>query len=419
MPAWLTFERVVFYSAQFGFVALATALLPRIFRMRDPKALEWLLSNGLAWATLLPFSEFLFQMTRISPPESGLTISSEAVAGAMAAPVRSGGLWILAAGAAAMLLWRLAGLVRLSCYRRTAQPIEPPELLGGETLQLHRRLGVEARYYLSDRVDGPLTYGVFSHAVIVPPRVLELPLAQRRAIVVHELLHARRKDWLGLLAIELERCLLWFHPAVHWFARQHARVREQAVDQESIELTADRESYLEALLEIARIPLRSDPAVAPLFLERNNLKQRVEIILEGKPMSKMRRVVVLSALSAALVGAALWISSALPLAAADSSTRVEIYKVGEGGVMAPRLIDKVEPAYSAEASEAKLEGTVILAVEVHPDGRIHNARVTKALGKGLDEQAIAAVERWRFSPALKDGKPVAVAATVEVNFRLK
>ena len=128
-------------------------------------------------------------------------------------------------------------------------------------------------------------------------------------------------------------------------------------------------------------------------------------------MSGIRRLVVVAVLSAAMAGVSLWISGAL--------TPVEVYKVGEGGVTPPRLIDKVEPAYSAEASEAKLEGTVILAVEVHPDGRIHNARVTKALGKGLDEQAIAAVERWRFSPALKDGKPVAVAATVEVNFRLK
>jgi TonB family protein len=81
------------------------------------------------------------------------------------------------------------------------------------------------------------------------------------------------------------------------------------------------------------------------------------------------------------------------------SSGVEIYKVGEGGVTSPRLIDKVEPAYT--------------------DGRAHNIRVKQGLGMGLDEQAIAAIEQWRFSPALKDGKPVAVSATIEVNFRRK
>ena len=37
---------------------------------------------------------------------------------------------------------------------------------------------------------------------------------------------------------------------------------------------------------------------------------------------------------------------------------------------------------------------------------------------GLDEKAIEAVQKWRFKPGVKDGKPVPVAATVEVNFRL-
>jgi periplasmic protein TonB len=45
-------------------------------------------------------------------------------------------------------------------------------------------------------------------------------------------------------------------------------------------------------------------------------------------------------------------------------------------------------------------------------------KVVRALGLGLDEKAIEAVQKWRFKPGVKDGRPVAVAATVEVNFRL-
>jgi outer membrane biosynthesis protein TonB len=45
-------------------------------------------------------------------------------------------------------------------------------------------------------------------------------------------------------------------------------------------------------------------------------------------------------------------------------------------------------------------------------------KVIRPIGLGLDEKAIDAVHKWRFKPGLKDGKPVAVAATIEVNFRL-
>jgi TonB family protein len=83
----------------------------------------------------------------------------------------------------------------------------------------------------------------------------------------------------------------------------------------------------------------------------------------------------------------------------------------------PVVILKVEPQYTEEARKAKLAGAVVLYVEVTPDGRASNIRVQRSLGMGLDEKAIEAVQQWRFRPGMKDGKPVTVAATLEVNFR--
>jgi TonB family protein len=57
-------------------------------------------------------------------------------------------------------------------------------------------------------------------------------------------------------------------------------------------------------------------------------------------------------------------------------------------------------------------------VEVAPDGRIHNAELLRSAGMGLDEMASAALLKWRFQPGTKDGQPVSVQATIEVNFRL-
>jgi len=93
------------------------------------------------------------------------------------------------------------------------------------------------------------------------------------------------------------------------------------------------------------------------------------------------------------------------------------YRVG-GGVSSPTLLYKKEPEYSEEARKAKYQGTVLLYVEVDPSGRATNIKVQRSLGLGLDEKAIEAVKQWKFKPGYKDGKPVTVAATIEVNFRL-
>jgi TonB family protein len=94
-----------------------------------------------------------------------------------------------------------------------------------------------------------------------------------------------------------------------------------------------------------------------------------------------------------------------------------VYRPGNG-VSLPTVTFKVDPEYSEEARKAKWAGTVILYIEVNEKGQVQNPRVLRAVGLGLDERAIEAVLKWRFRPGYKDGKPVTVAAQVEVNFRL-
>jgi len=94
-----------------------------------------------------------------------------------------------------------------------------------------------------------------------------------------------------------------------------------------------------------------------------------------------------------------------------------VYRIG-GGVSAPVPLFRPEPEYSEEARKAKFQGTVLLYVEIDEQGRTRNLKVVRPLGLGLDEKAMEAVSKWRFKPAVKNGAPVAVGATIEVNFRL-
>jgi TonB family protein len=84
----------------------------------------------------------------------------------------------------------------------------------------------------------------------------------------------------------------------------------------------------------------------------------------------------------------------------------------------PQVLYKEEPEYSEAARKARFQGTVTLYIDVGLDGRATNIRVVRGAGLGLDENAVEAVRKWRFTPAIADGKPVIAPAVVEIGFHL-
>jgi TonB family protein len=94
-----------------------------------------------------------------------------------------------------------------------------------------------------------------------------------------------------------------------------------------------------------------------------------------------------------------------------------VLRIG-GGVSAPRPVFDPDPEYSEEARKAKYQGSVMLWAIIDAEGHPRNLRIARSLGMGLDEKATEAVSKWRFAPALKDGRPVAVQISIEVVFRL-
>lgn len=94
------------------------------------------------------------------------------------------------------------------------------------------------------------------------------------------------------------------------------------------------------------------------------------------------------------------------------------YRVG-GGITAPVPLNTVEAKYSQEARRAKYEGVCVIQMIVDTHGDPQDPRVIHGLKYGLDEKALEAVRKYRFRPAMKDGRtPVPVIITVDVNFKL-
>jgi len=102
---------------------------------------------------------------------------------------------------------------------------------------------------------------------------------------------------------------------------------------------------------------------------------------------------------------------------APAYTGEKIYTGREVDVKA-RLLTKPEPMYTADARKNEISGIVILKVVFAKTGQVTNIRVVAGLPYGLTEQAINAGRQIKFTPAMKDGKPVSMWMQLEYNFSL-
>jgi len=203
--------------------------------------------------------------------------------------------------------------------------------------------------------------------------------------------------------------MYWFLPLA-WFAARCAREEsERACDDAVLREGASATSYASHLLQVAREA--SMRASLPAVTGSTPLERRMQSILDANTA----RGAITRRYAAAVAFACLAV--AMPLAALQPDDKVHSAKQDKS-VTLPKVIHKVEPTYTEAAREAKISGTVTLSVIVEKDGTASNMKIVKSLDPGLDQAAIAAVRQWKFQPGTKDGKPVRVSATIEVNFRL-
>lgn len=87
-------------------------------------------------------------------------------------------------------------------------------------------------------------------------------------------------------------------------------------------------------------------------------------------------------------------------------------------VTPPKPVYTPDPEYSNSARRARINGQARAVLEVGPDGTVKRACLLEAVQPDLGEQAIQTARRWRFQPALKDGRPVSYETLVEFAFNI-
>jgi TonB family protein len=285
--------------------------------------------------------------------------------------------------------WRIARLIR------TATPLEPG-LLEGD-------------------VNVPIACGLVRPAVLMPRSSAEWPDWQFNAAVRHERMHLRRKDlWAGFIA-QLACSVYWFHPLVWMLASSLRDDQEAACDDAVLFSGFEPATYAEALLAVAR---SSTPNLLPgcSMTNQTNLKTRITRLLDYSLARTTSRTNLLrTAIGFAILFTAI---GTLSLQKSSAQSADQVYKVG-GDVTMPRVVYKVDPDYTEEARSAKIAGAVLLSLIVGADGQARDINIVKSLDPGLDRNAVEVLQQWRFAPATRQGEPVAVRATIEINFRLQ
>jgi D-alanyl-D-alanine endopeptidase (penicillin-binding protein 7) len=441
----LALRNLAAWSVQVAVLGLAAAALARLLPVERPAARLALGQALLALVLGLP----LVQPWHPAAPAVSWSFSLAPSAALPPRPNAPGDLtpaiafWpamvagLLLLGAAARLARLVAGLVRLRSLGRSARPLEAPPWLRA----LRDEVVPGARLLLCDETSAPATFGL-RRPVVLLPRVFEsMGRSRQEGVALHELLHARRADWLALVLEDVLKGVLFFHPAVHWLVGRVRLAREQTVDAAVVRRLGGREAYLESLVEVARFAAHARAVPAASFQRESHLRERVDLLLKEVLMSRVRTVAHVGLTAAAVLLAVSWAASAVPLQTAKPAAPAakiaiadEVKAPGE-----PKLVHQVRPAYPEDAKKEGVMDLFVIDVVIGKDGAIKDAQVvvsaptearlkelqpkkgTPAAVEGdkrLAEAALAAVKQWKYAPILKDGKPVEFKATVTVNFNL-
>ena len=190
------------------------------------------------------------------------------------------------AGAGGLLAYLVAGGLQARRLRRGASKLDAEPGWRSLLASLRAALGIGRPLSLeaSDRVAVPLAWGLRRPTVLLPAAAEAWDDSHRRDVLVHELAHVARHDWLAQLGARVVCALYWFHPLAWIAARRLVLEAERACDDRVLAAGADSCDYAERLLRIAGAARAArDPSYAAVAMaRRSDLATRIQAILDAR-----------------------------------------------------------------------------------------------------------------------------------------
>jgi TonB family protein len=266
--------------------------------------------------------------------------------------------------------------------------------------------------------EGPGILG-FTSPLLVIPRVLEANLtpAELESILVHELVHLKRRDHLWGTIRTCFLSVFWFNPVVWLLCRSIALETEQACDEEVIRLTGTPRAYADGIVKTVRHSLGLlDPSLTGAA--RHSISRRVSAILNPQPRIDSP-IMKTTALTAACLLAVLSVyagaSSDTPATAADKSAAGDAYDISKLDVR-PKVVSQSRPVYPAELHAKGISGEVLVDFIVDTNGDVRNAFAAHSSQREFEANAVQAVSKWKFAPGQVAGHDVCTHMQVPIVF---
>lgn len=330
-------------------------------------------------------------------------------------------MWILALYLVptALLLLRLGiGVMRLAQVRQQSDFVDAPSLLNALEDSRHR-LGISRRIELrtSDDVVSPVSFGLLRPQVILPSHAQSWSAPILQDVLVHELSHIKRLDWLSMLLGYLIVSVFWFNPLAWLVLRKLNEEAENCCDAAVVYDGRSNTDYAESLLSVARVCAHSHRVesgrrlLAQTMLDQTTLHSRITQILEEKIMKiselkKQRRNV--AAILLLLTAGLLTVMGSTQVVSAQQ--RQEMFP----------LHNEI-PMYPTLAAEQGIEGWVQVMFTVTENGDVDMGTATVVDAEPSDlfnANALRALSAFKFSPRIDDGQTVPVPG-VQYVFRFE
>lgn len=308
-----------------------------------------------------------------------------------------------------LLLRMFVSVMRVLGISRRSEP-----LTDGQIAQLLKekcvQLGISrpVRLRSSGEVHSPFSFGILHPEIILPENFRGWNESVLSDVLVHELSHIRRLDWVSMLLCQSVICFYWFNPLVLRVAGKVDEEAEHSCDAVVIQQGRSNTEYAEHLLLIARECRDQRRLLAQMIVDRKLLANRITKILENAMnTTKIDRKVI--GLTLAL--------AAILMVGLGNMQFISVQAQAPDQEIIP--LNDIMPMYPTRAAEEKIEGWVQVRFDVTPRGTVDpdSIEVVDSEPAGVfDNSALRATPNFEFSPRVVDGEAVVVKG-VEYVFR--